>query len=145
LIAASCSQRQIVVAEASLTPRSTTSRCSSVRLKRESGRPCVAGSSQAIALTSATCSGGETARAPRALPVGETLEPLGAESSSPLADALGGAVEPLGDLAVGHALGGVDDHPGLLDLAEGAGLRAGEAPELLTLLTVQLDLDLPSH
>ena len=35
--------RQIVVAEASVTPRSITSRCSSVRLKRESGRPWVAG------------------------------------------------------------------------------------------------------
>src|SRR4051794_12374889 len=64
LIASSRSQRQIVVADASVTPRSMTSRCSSVREKRPSGSPCVAGNSHAIALTSATCCGGKTARGP---------------------------------------------------------------------------------
>ena len=53
-MASSCSQRQIVEADAWHTPRSITSRCSSVREQRPSGRPCVAGSSQAIALTSAS-------------------------------------------------------------------------------------------
>jgi hypothetical protein len=144
-IAASCSQRQIVEAEASLTPRSITSRCSSVRLKRESGRPCVAGSSQAIAFTSATCSGGKTARAPRALPIGEALEPLGPESSPPLADALGRAVESFGYLRIGHTLGRVEDHPRPLDLTKRHGLRVGQAPELLLLLAAQLDLDLLRH
>jgi hypothetical protein len=145
LIAASCSQPQIVVAEASVTPRSITSRCSSVRVKRPSGRPWVAGSSQAIALTSATCSGGKTARAPRALQIGESLEPLRAESSPPLADALWGAVEALGDPPVGLAGRGVEDHPCALDLAEGTGLRAGEALQLAALLLTQLDLDLARH
>jgi hypothetical protein len=56
LIASSCSQRQIVDADASVTPRSITNRCSSVHEKRPNGRPCVAGNSQAIAFTSATCS-----------------------------------------------------------------------------------------
>jgi hypothetical protein len=145
LIASSCSQRQIVVAEASVTPRSITRRCSSVRVNRPSGRPWVAGTSQAIALTSATCSGGETARAPRALLVDEPGEPLFAESSPPLADALGRAVESLGDLGVGEALGRVEDHPRPLDLAEGLGLGAGDALELVSLLVAQIDPDLLSH
>src|SRR6266487_3476934 len=47
--ASSCSQRQIVDADASVSPRWMTSRCSSLREKRLSGSPCVAGSSQASA------------------------------------------------------------------------------------------------
>jgi hypothetical protein len=39
LIASLASHRPIVEADASLTPRSTTNRCSSERLKRDSGRP----------------------------------------------------------------------------------------------------------
>jgi len=105
----------------------------------------VAGSSQAIALTSATCSGGKTARAPRALQIGESFKPLGAESSSPLADALRGAVEALGDPPVGLAGRGVEDHPRSLDLAKRPGLRAGEALQLAALLLTQLDLDLVGH
>jgi hypothetical protein len=145
LIASSASQRQIVVAEASVTPRSIMSRCSSVRVKRESGRPWVAGSSQAIALTSATCSGGKTARASRALLVGEPSEPLVAESSSPLTDALGRAVESLGDLGVGLPARRVEDHPRPLDLAKGPCLGASDALELFALLAAQLDPDLPRH
>jgi len=49
LIASSCSQRQIVDADASVIPRSITSRCSSAREKRPNGRPCTTGSSHAIA------------------------------------------------------------------------------------------------
>jgi hypothetical protein len=58
LSASSCSQRQIVDAEASVTPRSTTSLCSSLRVKRQAvrGRQ-LAGD----AFTSATCSGGNGA------------------------------------------------------------------------------------
>jgi hypothetical protein len=117
LSASSWSQRQIVEAEASVTPRSTTSRCSSVRVKRDSGRPWVAGSSQAIALTSATCSGGKTARATRARLVAQPVEALFAESSPPLRDDLRVAVEPTGDLLVLHPRGRVEDQARPLDLA----------------------------
>jgi len=105
----------------------------------------VLGSSQAIAVTSATCSGGKTARATRALLVFEALEALLAESSPPLADALGGAVQALGDPPVGLALGGVEDHPRPLNLAEGLGLGASDALELVALHLVQLDPDLSRH
>jgi hypothetical protein len=53
--ASSRSQRQIVEAEAPLTPRSITSQCSSVREKRESGSPWLTDRPQASAFTSATC------------------------------------------------------------------------------------------
>ena len=82
----------------------------------------MAGSSQAIALTSATCSGGKTARASRALQIGESLEPLVAESSSPLADALRGAVQALGNPSISLTRRGVEDHPRSLDLTERPGL-----------------------
>ena len=65
LSASSASQRAIVEADAAQTPRSITSRCSSAREKRESGTPSVRGSSQAIAFTCATSSGGKTPRTAR--------------------------------------------------------------------------------
>jgi hypothetical protein len=68
-----------------------------------------------------------------------------AESSPPLADALGRAVEALGDLGVGVAARRVEDDPRPLDLAEGLGLGAGEALKLRSLFTAQLDLDLLRH
>jgi hypothetical protein len=114
-------------------------------VKRPSGSPQVLGSSQAIALTSATCSGGKTTRAPRALAVLESPEARCAESSAPLADALRGAVQTLGDPAVGSAGRAVEDHPRSLDLAERASLRSSETLKLVALLLAQLDLDLPGH
>src|SRR4051812_8163162 len=123
LIASSASQRQIVAADASVTPRSTTSRCSSVREKRPSGRPCVAGNSQAIALTSATCSGGKTARATRTRLVLQPLKaPLG-ESSPPAPDQTRRRVEPRRDLRVGHTIRGVEHDPRPLHLLERQLLR----------------------
>ncbi len=105
LIASSESQRPIVEADASEMPRSTTNRCSSDLLKRESGTPWALGSSHATALTSATSSGGKAARATRPRSILETLESLLAEASSPVSDAVGRHVYPRGDLAVGMPLG----------------------------------------
>src|SRR5918996_3918633 len=113
-----------------LRPGATGSRCSSVRVKRDSGRPWVAGSSQAIALTSATCSGGETARATRARLVAQPIEALFAESSPPLRDDLGVAVEPTGDLLVLHPRGRVEDQAAALNLAPGQGRRPRAPLEL---------------
>src|SRR6266508_2074854 len=108
--ASSCSQRQIVEADALVTPRWTTSRWSSAREKRESGSPCVAGSSQASAFTSATCAGGKTARAARALAILEPGEALLEEPLPPAADHLRRRLPPAGDLGVAQPLGGVQDH-----------------------------------
>jgi hypothetical protein len=76
---------------------------------------------------------GEAARAPRALSVGESREPVFAEPSPPLADALGRAVESLRDLGVGQVFRRVEDHPRPLHFAEawsrnGRCARAPRAP-----------------
>src|SRR5215204_6714011 len=83
---------------------SMTKRCSSKRLKRDSGTPCVLGSSHAIALTCATSSGGKTARAtdPRLVP--QTLKALLAESSSPPTHRLPTHPQARADLSVGLAV-----------------------------------------
>src|SRR6266540_3334700 len=110
LIASSASQRAIVEADASQIPRSTTSRCSSAREKRESGTPCVCGSSQAIAFTWAISSGGKTARTTRPRPILEPRKPLVVEASSPASDDLRRRLQPPSDLHVRQALCGVEDH-----------------------------------
>jgi hypothetical protein len=130
LIASSQSQRQIVEADASQTARSTTSRCSSVRVKRDSGRPWVAGSSQQVALTSATCSGRKTARATRARPVNESLQAILEEAPAPLADDPSGGVEANGNHGVREPIGRIERDARALNLAPGPLLSSGDALEL---------------
>src|SRR3954454_7643016 len=139
LIASSASQRQIVAADASVTPRWTTSRCSSVRENRPSGNPCVAGNSHAIALTSATCSGGKTARATRARLVLQTLQALLGESSSPLAHDPGRGVQPRRYLGVVKTLSGIEHDPRPLHITKRHRLRARHPLKLAALLIAELD------
>jgi hypothetical protein len=94
LIASSCNQRQIVDADASVTPRSITRLCSSAREKRESGRSWLRGSSHAIALTSATCSGGKTARPARPRVILKALQSLRPKARSSPRDAVRRAIQP---------------------------------------------------
>jgi hypothetical protein len=139
LIASSCSQRQIVDADASVTPRWITRRCSSVRENRDSGSPCVAGSSHAIALTSATCCAGKTARATHARLVLEPVQTLLGESSSPLADDPSRRVKSRRDLAVAQAISRVEHDPRPLNLPKRLGLRATNPLKPTTLLVAELD------
>jgi hypothetical protein len=62
------------------------------------------GSSHAIALTSATSSGGEAARAARAFPIAQPLDPLLVKTSSPPPDKLRHHPKPSADLDVTHPL-----------------------------------------
>ena len=140
LSASSASQRAIVAAEASLTPRSTTSRCSSAREKRESGMPCSRGSSQATAFTRATSSGGKTARAARALQVLESFEPLVAETSSPASHRLPRHPQPLADLDVRPALGRQEHQPRPLHLPVRVGVAGRAVLELGPLDLAEHDL-----
>ena len=94
-----------------MTPRSITRRCSSTRENRESGSSCVRGSSHAIALTSATCSGGKTARSTRPRVILKPIQPFSTEPLSSPGDAIDGAVQPRGDVDVLHPVGRVEDHP----------------------------------
>ena len=135
------------------TPRSgrarSTSRCSSVREKRPSGRPCVAGNSHASAFTSATCSGGKTARAARALAILEPSQALLEEPPPPAADDIRRRLEPARDLRVGLPVGRVQDH--LRPNHDLVRQRVTRHPplQLGTLLAAQLDheraLSAPCH
>jgi len=140
LIASSASHRPIVEGDASLTPRSMTNRCSSERLKRESGTPRLLGSSHAIALTSATCSGGEAARASRASSVAQSLDPLLTEPSSPPPDEFGQHLQPLTDLNVAQPVRGVQHKLGSQHLTVRTGITRGTVLKLAALLIAQHDL-----
>src|SRR6266496_3753781 len=137
--ASSCSQRQIVEADALVTPRWTTSRWSSAREKRESGSPCVAGSSQASAFTSATCSGGKTARAARALAILQAHEPLFEEPLPPAADDPRRRLQPTRDLRRRLPLGRVQDHLRPHDHLVRKRVARNPTLQLDALLATQLD------
>jgi hypothetical protein len=136
-IASSVSHLPIVDADASQTPRSTTKRCSSERLKRESGTPWSLGNSHAIALTWATSSGGKTARAPHPRPIPQTLEALFAESSPPPADSFATQPQPSTNLGVGQAFSGHQHQLGALDLQMRARVTRRDVPELRPLSITQ--------
>lgn len=140
LSASAASQRAIVASEASVTARSMTSRCSSAREKRDSGTPCSRGRSHAIALTSATCCGGKTARAARALEIFKSVQAPLAKASSPAPNRLAAHPKPLADLGVGPALGGQQHEPGPLHLAVGARVAGGAVLELRPLVVTEHDL-----
>src|ERR687895_19054 len=114
-----------------------TSRCSSAREKRDSGTPCSRGRSHAIAFASATCSGGKTARAARALEILKSVQAPLAEASSPAAHRLPAHPKPLADLGVGPALRGQQHEPGSLDLAVRARVAGDAVLELDPLVLSQ--------
>jgi hypothetical protein len=99
----------------------------------------VAGNSQAIALTSATCSGGKTARATRARSVLEPLKALLEETPSPAADYPRRGVKPSRDLDIRLALRRIEHDPRPLHLPPGALLGPSDPLKLPALLAAQLD------
>ena len=99
----------------------------------------MAGSSHAIALTSATCSGGKTARATRARLVLQTLKTLLGEPSSPPADQSRRGIKPPGDLRVRHPVRSVEHDPSALHILKRKLLRASATLELRALLIAELD------
>ena len=118
LIASSLSQRQIVVSLIDATsPRRITSARMSGTWSRLKGSPSLAGSSQAIALTATTSSGGKTrpAAGPRALR--QARQTLLEEALPPLRHDLDRGVEPLGDLGVLLAPRGQENDPGPDDIS----------------------------
>jgi hypothetical protein len=121
------------------TPRSITSRCSSTRENLESGKPLVAGSSQAIALTSAICCGGKTARATRARLVLEPFQPIIKEPSSPLPHDPGGGVQPDRDLGVRDTARRVEHDPRALHVLERQLLRPRTPRQLNALFLGERD------
>src|SRR6266508_3021311 len=119
------SQRHSVETETSLTrPVVMTSSRSSGRLQRPSGTPRVAGSSQAIALTSTTTAEGETARPAGPLAVPQPAKAFLDKAFAPLRHGVDRHPKPPGDPGVLLPLGGRQHDPGPHHLALGAvGLR----------------------
>src|SRR5919198_5309953 len=105
-IASSASQRQMVVPEISATrPRLMTSLRMSGTCSRDSGRPRRLGSSQAIAFTSTTSSGGKNAWASPPGPLLEPVEALGEEALAPLGHDLPPGAQARRDLVIVEAFG----------------------------------------
>src|SRR5215211_411593 len=118
LIASSCSQRHSVDTEIwSIRPVVMTSSRSSARLQRPSGTARIAGSSQAIALTSTITAEGELARPTRPLAVCEPAKPLLDKALASLRHGVDRQPQPPGDRDVLLAVGGGQHDPGPDDLA----------------------------
>ncbi len=123
LRASSCGQRQIVDADASAAPRSITRRCSSVRENRPSGRPCMAGNSHAIASPRRLAPGengaGDLNAACPSTPAGAALRIFVASAPPDRMRCQAGR-----DLAIGHALSGIEHDPRTLHVLERQLLRS---------------------
>ena len=89
----------------------------SPKLQRDSGTSCVAGNSQAKALTCTTSSGGKRPGATRSGTFFQSQQAFLKESLSPLANDFTAGVQASSDLVIGPAFGGVEDHSGANDLA----------------------------
>jgi hypothetical protein len=98
----------------------------------------VAGSEHASAFTSATCRGGKTARAARALSIRESLETLLAEAFSPPTYHLRAQVETARDLSVVESVGSEEHKLCALDLTMRARVTRGAVLKLGALGLSQL-------
>src|SRR3990172_279590 len=112
-MASSSSQRQMVLPLICATrPRALTSRTKSWRLNRESGKPVARGNAQASALTRTTTAGGKNGRAPGPGFILQTGQPFLEEAFAPFADYLARDRKTGGNLVMGLALSGQEDHFG---------------------------------
>src|SRR5450759_4481038 len=98
------------------SPLRSTSRAMSVQLKRDSGRPRVAGNSQAIALTSTTTSGGKSSGTTRAQTFLQTRQTVLVEPLAPLTYHVAPNVQSHSDLVITESLGGKENHLGARDI-----------------------------
>lgn len=105
----------------------------------ESGTPLVAGSSQARALTCTTSSGGKNPGAAGARQFLKASEALFEETLPPHADNLAPGVEPGGNLIVGQALGGKQDHSGADDFKIRQRIPGSAAAQLALFGSGELD------
>jgi hypothetical protein len=85
-------------------PAVSTWRCNSERLNRDSGRPNVAGSSQARALTWATTRGGKGRGPASAGKILQPRQPFSEEAFAPFAHHRAGHIQTLPDLLIFEAI-----------------------------------------
>jgi hypothetical protein len=98
------------------------------------------GSSHAIALTSATSSGGEAARATRAFPVAQSFKALVMKALSPAADKLGHHLQTGTDLNVAQPLSRIQNELRALHLTMRPRVARRPMLQLSPFLLAQLDL-----
>jgi hypothetical protein len=139
-MASSLSHLQMVVSlTVAMRPERRTCEPSSARLQRESGSPSFAGSSQAMALTRTTSSGGEDPGASGSWLVIETSEALLEEAFTPHADYLASCGEVVCDSVIGEALVSQQDHLGADDLIIRQRILVGSPGEFSHLFSGQQD------
>src|SRR5574341_2369254 len=103
-MASSCSQRHTVVSLSVATrPQRCASRTMSAVLRRDSGKPRVAGNSQARALTCTTSSGGEHPRPARPQALLEAGQAVLEEAFAPETDHIAAHGERRADLVIAQA------------------------------------------
>src|SRR6266498_5971405 len=137
-MASSLSHLQMVVLlRVAMRPERRTCEPSSARLHRESGSPSFAGSSQAMALTRTTSSGGEDPGPSGAWAVIETTEALLKEAFTPHADDFTSCGEVVCDVLIGEALVSQEDHLGANDLIIRQRIFVSSPRQLLDLLSGQ--------
>src|SRR5215211_4159995 len=116
-MASSRSQRQMVTPEICATrPVASTCRRNSARLKRDSGRPNLLGSSHAIAFTRATIRGGKTRGATSARAFLQAGESFSTEAFAPLAHHRPWHIQALANHLVLNALRGEEHNLGPHDV-----------------------------
>src|SRR5712691_881481 len=141
-MASSLSHRQMVVSlTAANRPERRTCEPSSARLHRDSGRPNLAGSSHAMALTRTTSSGGEDPGASGSWAVVETPQALLEEALAPHAYDFASCAEGLCDLVIGEAPVGQEDHLRAEDLEIRQRIFVGSTRQLCYLLPGKEDAE----
>ena len=128
-------------------PVSCAYRASSARLHCARGPSCVAGNSQARALTCTMTSPGENPRPARAVAVVQPREPSLEEALAPLGDHFSATVQLLGDLVVPPSVGGQEDHLGSQDFKVRQRILSCTPLQISRFLITQLNVirTLPRH
>jgi hypothetical protein len=85
-------------------------------LRRERGKPSVAGNSQAMAFICTMSSGGKNRGSPRARSLLQTADAFVEEPLAPQAHHVAADGQSCSDLIIGPALSGEENHPGAQDL-----------------------------
>ena len=115
-MASSLSHRHTVLSLMVATmPQRWASRTMSAVLKRESGRPRVDGSSQAMALTCTTTSGGKNRGAARSWSLFQAWQALVKEAFAPKTNDVTAHRQRGGDFVIGQTLRSQEDHSGTKD------------------------------
>jgi hypothetical protein len=107
------SQRQTVLSLMVATNPDCRACCAtSATLRRDNGKPSVAGSSHASALTCTTTSGGKSPRSARASLILQSRQAFFEKALAPQAHDLAARMQARGNLVVAQAIGGEEDHLG---------------------------------